>query len=161
SGQRHAPLPVYILPIAAVVAVFSAGLMADARAILDERGLLWLVGVLAVLAFSELGVVLVNWFATLMVLPRALPRLDYSAGIRSGARTLVVVRTMIGDVAGAGSLVDALEVRFLANRDDNLRFALLTDFLDADAETLPGDAAVLDAARRGIDALNARHAGGE
>src|SRR3546814_2158245 len=68
---------------------------------------------------------------------------------------------MIGDVAGARSLVDALEVRFLANRDDNLRFALLTDFLDGDAQVLPGDASVLDEARRGIDALNARHAGGE
>src|SRR3546814_4584310 len=68
---------------------------------------------------------------------------------------------MIGDVAGARSLVDALEVRFLANRDENLRFALLTDFLDAGAQVLPGDAAVLDEARRGIDTLNARHAGGE
>src|SRR3546814_7651506 len=77
------------------------------------------------------------------------------------ARTLVVVPTMIGDVAGARPLVDALEVRFLANRDDNLRFALLTDFLDGDAQVLPGDASVLDEARRGIDALNARHAGGE
>src|SRR3546814_3703884 len=46
-------------------------------------------------------------------------------------------------------------------RDDNLRFALLTDFLDGDAQVLPGDASVLDEARRGIDALNARHAGGE
>src|SRR3546814_19770688 len=68
---------------------------------------------------------------------------------------------MIGDVAGGRPLVDAREVRFLANRDDNLRFALLTDLLDGDAQVLPGDASVLDAARRGIDALNARHAGGE
>src|SRR5690606_40828777 len=96
-----APLPAYILPIAAVVALFSAGLMTDAREILDQRGLLWLVGVLAVVAFSELGVVRVYWFATLMVLTRALPRLDYSTGIPDGARTLVVAPCMIGDVAGA------------------------------------------------------------
>src|SRR3546814_16100359 len=108
-----------------------------------------------------MGVVLVNWVATLLVLARALPRLDFSTGIPGEALTLVVVPTMIGDVAGARSLVDALEVRFLANRDDNLRFALLTDFLDGDAQVLPGDAAVLDEARRGIDTLNARHAGGE
>ena len=35
-------------------------------------------------------------------------------------------------------LVEALEVRFLANRDENLHYALLTDFEDADAEKLPG-----------------------
>src|SRR3546814_4255265 len=102
-----------------------------------------------------------SWLATLLVLPRALPRLDFSSGIPGEARTLVVVPTMIGDVAGARSLVDALEVRFLANRDENLRFALLTDFLDAGAQVLPGDAAVLDEARRGIDTLNARHARSE
>ena len=38
-------------------------------------------------------------------------------------------------------LVEALEVRFLANRDGNLHFALLTDFVDAASATLPGDEA--------------------
>src|SRR3546814_7696934 len=66
SGGRHTPLLAYVVPIAAVVALFATGLISDARAILDQRGLLWLVGVLAVIAFSELGVVLVNWFATLL-----------------------------------------------------------------------------------------------
>src|SRR3546814_10421183 len=88
-----------------------------------------------------------SWLATLLVLPPALPRLDFSSGIPGDARTLVVVPTMIGDVAGARSLVDAIEVRFLANRDENLRFALLTDFLAAGAQLLPGDATVLAAAR--------------
>jgi len=35
------------------------------------------------------------------------------------------------------SLVESLEVRFLANRDDNLHFGLLTDFRDANEETAP------------------------
>ncbi|WP_417473195.1 GH36-type glycosyl hydrolase domain-containing protein [Luteimonas mephitis] len=160
SGPARFPLPAYILPIAAVVTLFTAGLMGDAREILDQRNVLYLVGVLAVIAFSELGVVLVNWFATILTVPRALPRLDYSDGIPPDARTLVVVPSMIGDVESVHALADALEVRFLANRDGNLRFALLTDFLDADAEVLPGDAAVLDEARHAIEALNARHAGG-
>ena len=41
-------------------------------------------------------------------------------------------------------LVEALEVRFLANRDAHLHFALLTDFPDAREETLAGDEALLD-----------------
>src|SRR3546814_9139092 len=71
SGWRHTPLLAYILPIAAVVALFATGLMDDASEILDQRGLLWRVGVLAVIAFSELGVVLVNWHATLLAIGRA------------------------------------------------------------------------------------------
>ncbi|HXH00653.1 MAG TPA: glucoamylase family protein, partial [Xanthomonadaceae bacterium] len=54
---------------------------------------------------------------------------------------------------------EALEVRFLANRDRNLRFALLTDFFDADTASLPDDAPLLQAARSEIECLNARYAG--
>jgi cellobiose phosphorylase len=48
-------------------------------------------------------------------------------------------------------------VRFLANRDDHLHFALLTDFTDAPSEACPADAALLGLARRGIAELNARY----
>ncbi|MFL6591898.1 MAG: glucoamylase family protein, partial [Luteimonas sp.] len=89
-----------------------------------------------------------------------LPRLDFSQGIPDHARTLVVVPTMFGDVKAIASLAEALEVRFLANRDVNLRFALLTDFLDAHTETLPQDAALLEAAEKEISELNTRYAGG-
>ena len=53
-------------------------------------------------------------------------------------------------------------MRFLANRDRNLHFALLTDFLDADQRALPDDDALLDARaarHRGAQrALRDRHA---
>src|SRR3970282_3025265 len=58
------------------------------------------------------------------------------------------------------SLAEALEVRFLANRDSNLHFGLLTDFLDADQEVLPGDAELLAVAQREIQSLNTRYATG-
>ncbi len=161
AGAGHVPLLAYTLPIAAIVALFTLGLVDAAQAELDERGLLWLVGVLCVVAFSELGVVLVNWMATVLATPRALPRLDYSEGIPADARTLVVVPTMLGSLAGVQELVDALEVRYLANRDDHLHFALLTDFLDADQAVLASDAAILDAAQREIEQLNQRHGGGD
>ena len=96
----------------------------------------WLV--LAVVAFSEMGIALVNWAATVLVAPRPLPRMDFSKGIPADSRTLVVVPSMLGSMQGVDSLVEGLEVRFLANRDRHLHFALLTDFLDADQQTLAG-----------------------
>src|SRR5690606_14135746 len=53
-----------------------------------------------------------------------------------------------------------LEVRFLANRDAELRFALLSDFFDAPEQVMPGDAELLAAARQQIRALNDRYADG-
>ena len=52
-------------------------------------------------------------------------------------------------------------MRFLANRDDNLHYALLTDFQDADEETLPADEALALAAFRGIDELNRKYRSSE
>ena len=157
---RRIPLLAYSAPILAIVAFFSAGLLLDARTGLAERGLFWVAALFCVIAFSELGVALVNWVATLLATPRVLPRLDFSLGIPAHARTVVAIPTMFGDVEALESLIEGLEVRFLANRDRNLRFVLLTDFFDADATSLPGDQALLDAAKREIDALNARHANG-
>jgi cyclic beta-1,2-glucan synthetase len=106
---------------------------------------------------SHLAVAIVNWFAPLVVRPRALPRMDFSFGIPSVSRTLVVVPTMLSSTQGIDALAEALEVRFLANRDAHLHFALLTDFLDASAQVLPGDEALLAHARERIEALNRRY----
>jgi hypothetical protein len=45
----------------------------------------------------------------------------------------------------------------MANRDPNLRFALLTDFVDAPGETAESDAAIVDAAVSAVRELNKRH----
>ena len=71
---------------------------------------------LSLVATSQLAVALVNWLLTLLVTPRPLPRMDFSPGIPPSARTLVVVPTMLTSAQGIDDLVEALEVRFLANR---------------------------------------------
>ena len=83
--------------------------------------------------------------------------MDFSKGIPPESSTLVVVPTMLTSPENIGHLADALEVRFLANRDDNLRFGLLTDFRDAPEEKPIGDEALLLLARQGIEALNEKY----
>ena len=65
---------------------------------------------------------------------------------------------MLTSAAGIEHVLDGLEVRYLANRDPCLHFALLTDFVDAAAETLPGDAELVRLAREGIERLNEKYA---
>ena len=83
--------------------------------------------------------------------------MDFSQGIPSELRTLVVVPTMLGNSQNIEELIESLEVRFLANRDDHLHFGLLTDFHDAVEETLPEDERLLRLARQGIEALNDKY----
>jgi len=152
------PLWRYLLPGALVAVAFSLALLWPLHRAALPAALLWPLAALALLAFSELGVALVNWVVTSRVPPRALPRMDLSAGIPPDCRTLVVIPSLLGSTGDADALAEALEVRFLANRDEHLHFALLTDFLDAPQQTMPGDAAVLAQAVRNIELLNLRYA---
>ena len=83
-------------------------------------------------------------------------RMDFSKGIPAECRTLVAVPAMLTSERTVRDLVEQLELRYLANRDDNLRFALLSDFPDAQQETTPGDQRLLALAGREIERLNER-----
>jgi cyclic beta-1,2-glucan synthetase len=109
------------------------------------------------LCASQLAVALMNWLSTLLVKPNLLPRMDYSAGIPEDCRTMVIVPTMLSSVAGVDRLIETLEIHHLANRDEHLHFALLTDFRDAPTEILPGDDILLQRARVGIELLNRKY----
>ena len=148
----------YLLPAALVAMAFSFALLWPLYRAGQPGVLLWPLVALALLAFSELGVALVNWVVTAQVPPRALPRMDLSRGIPADCRTLVVIPSLLGRPADADTLAEALEVRFLANRDEHLHFALLTDFLDAPQQEMPGDAAIVAQAVRQIELLNLRYA---
>ena len=70
---------------------------------------------------------------------------------------MVAVPMLLTDGAEVEEQIERLEVHYLANPDGDLRFALLSDWTDAPAETVPGDDDTLAAAREGIARLNRRH----
>jgi cyclic beta-1,2-glucan synthetase len=119
-----------------------------------------LLALLLALPCSEIAVSLANWFATVDFRPRLLPKLDFRDGLPADCRTMVVVPTLLPDAPSLERLLADLEVRYLANQDAHLHFALLTDFPDAEFEEQPGEAELLRAAADGIAALNARHGQG-
>ena len=83
--------------------------------------------------------------------------MDFSKGIPPESRTLAIVPTMLTSAQNIEDLIEALEVRFLANRDENLHFGLLTDFPDASEEILPEDEPLLLLARQRIEELNEKY----
>jgi cyclic beta-1,2-glucan synthetase len=119
------------------------------------------IGLLACLPASAIGLGLTEAIVTAVLKPRLLPRLDFERGIPPEFRTLVVVPCLIDGPATLATLLAELEVRSLANHDENLYFALLSDFKDASTREHAGDAELLNAALAGIAALNERHGRGE
>ncbi len=141
-----------------LVATFLFVRQAEAVAAVDWR--LIFCAVTFLWGVSQLAVGVLNWLTTLLVSPRLLPRLDYSRGIGRESRTMVVVPTILGSTSGIDVLLETLEIHHLANRDEHLHFALLTDFPDAAAEILPEDQALLQRTRNGITALNRKYNSG-
>jgi cyclic beta-1,2-glucan synthetase len=113
--------------------------------------------VLALIPASDLIVSVVNWDVTHIFPPRLLPKLDLSKGIPNDACTMVVVPVILFDESTIETLIDKLEIAYLANRDEHLYFALLGDFADASTEEVPDDKRILEVAQHGIDILNRRY----
>ena len=118
---------------------------------------IWLLALPLVIGTSALAGALINLLVALTLRPRTLPRLDFSTGIPDQHRTMVIVPTLITKPQDIDNLLEALEIRYLGNRDANLYFALLTDFLDASEQTLPDDEALLVYARSAVETLNATY----
>ncbi|MBC7931053.1 MAG: cyclic beta 1-2 glucan synthetase, partial [Rubrivivax sp.] len=116
--------------------------------------------ILSLIPASDLAVSVLNWDVTHLIAPRLLPSMESEDGIPSAGLTMVVVPTLFTSEAGVRELLEKLEVQHLANRDENLYFALLGDFSDAAQEELDADATLLELAFSGIEELNARHSGG-
>jgi len=155
-GSR-APLFLYAGGILLLTGMCSASLLILAYVNGTTGWILAPVGLIAVFCASYLAVALVNWLVTLWSLPQLLPRMDYSHGIPPELRSLVVIPAMLTHAEDIEKLSEALEVRFLGNRDDHLHFCLLTDFQDAREETLAEDAGLLQLASRQIEALNKKY----
>ena len=153
---RKLPLSLYVGAILLIASIFTAGTL---NAVGVSAGLGWVVGLLLFVGASQLGIGLVNWLTTLLIAPHRLPRMDFSEGISPEFRSLVTIPTMLINPRNIGHLIEALEVRYLANRDENLRFCLLTDFRDAPEQTMPEDESLLQLAAAGIEALNEKHGG--
>jgi hypothetical protein len=96
---------------------------------------------LAAFPMSEVAVAIVNQLVMLLVPPTRLPRMDFRRGVPPTSRTLVVVPVLLPSVHAVKDALAHLETQFLANRDSAIRFALLSDVIDAEAEVMPSDAA--------------------
>jgi hypothetical protein len=110
------------------------------------------------LPVMQCAVDLVNNSVTAILDPDPLPKLDFSNGIPTEYSTLVAVPSLLLNEEQVRSLVCDLEVRFLANRDPHLHYALLTDLPDAVSKPRTNDTDPLaELAIQLIDELNAKY----
>jgi hypothetical protein len=111
---------------------------------------------LLILPATQAATDFLNSLIALLIPPRVLAKLDFSAGIPHSCATMVAVPALLLNEGQVHDLALDLEIRFLANPDPNLYFALLTDCPDCN---LPEDHhdALVDLCRGLIAGLNQRY----
>ncbi|MDO8350888.1 MAG: glucoamylase family protein [Gallionella sp.] len=147
----------YLAPILGLTLLATAVVLVPLKPLVLSDWRLWFFALSGSIGASALAVALVNLFATLILPPHVLPRLDFSRGIPDIHRTMVVVPTLLSQPHEIDELLAAMEIRYLGNRDANLFFALLTDFRDAPQCTLADDDKLLAYARAAVQTLNDRY----
>jgi cyclic beta-1,2-glucan synthetase len=144
------PTAFYLIGIEVITLVIAATLVS----FLPEH-LSYLALILFLLA-TEPAMAFMNLLSTAIVPPRRLPRLDFSGGIPTGYNTMVVIPTLLISDAFVRKLAADLEVRYLANPDRNLSFALLTDFPDAQSPA-DDDTDLVELCSEAIRSLNRQY----
>ena len=104
---------------------------------------------------------LVNTGLTARVPPRILPKMDFKEAIPPAFQTLVVIPGMISDSKSIENLARQLEIHYLSNPQPGLKFALLTDFSDADSQSRPEDEDLLKQALQAIAILDHKYMNNE
>jgi cyclic beta-1,2-glucan synthetase len=109
---------------------------------------------------SQLAIEVVNYLITRLLPPRSLPKMDFEeTGIPDAFRTLVVVPMMLGNEEMIRAEVEKLEIRYLANKEANLRFSLFTDYTDSVSLSTDRDKFLLQTVIASMTELNERHGG--
>ncbi len=147
--------------LALILVVFAAFIIPVIHLSLSEASLLaWIIGIsLSFLPATVLSISLVHWLITLLVSPKQLPALDFSKGIPHDCITAVVVPVIVFEPGEVHEIAERLEIRWLSNPSPRLRFVILSDFGDAEQETLPEDKIIEQELVLTIRNLNKRHGG--
>ncbi|WP_248737628.1 GH36-type glycosyl hydrolase domain-containing protein [Neobacillus rhizosphaerae] len=122
---------------------------------LAVRPISWL-AIVAALMFpvSEWVITIVHEVICKCCRPTPLLRFDFSERLPEEARTMVVMPIIWSSVEEVDDVVKRLLVHYHANRQQNIHFGILADFLDASTESLSSDERIIAHAIEQIDALN-------
>ena len=95
-----------------------------------------------------------NNLFTRLIPVKKIPSMDYLKEVPYEARTFVVMPVIVSSKEQALQYLDRLLSHYLANRQENLYFALLTDYSDAPHIANPDDQLITDALVNRIHELN-------
>ncbi|MBQ6991375.1 MAG: hypothetical protein IJN50_00430 [Clostridia bacterium] len=106
---------------------------------------------------SEVVIQIINNILNKKVKPCLIPKLDFEHGIPKEYSTFVVIPTIVNSKEKVQELMKKLEVYYLANKSENLYFALLGDCTSGQKEVEKVDNEIIEAGIEEVNKLNKKY----
>ena len=115
------------------------------------------IAILSVIPISEIYIQILNYILGKVVKPKLLPKLAFTEGIPQEYSTMVVIPTIINGKEKVEELFKKLEVYYLANKEENIYFALLGDCTSSKNETEEFDEEIIEKGQEEAKRLNEKY----
>lgn len=116
-----------------------------------------IIAIILFIPLSEIVIQLVNYILNKNVKPSLIPKLDFMQGVPKEYSTFVVIPTIVNSKEKVKELMKKLEVYYLANKSDNLYFALLGDSTASKNENEDFDDEIITAGIKEAEELNKKY----
>ena len=122
----------------------------------QTRQIFWsiLLGILLFIPIEVIWVQLGQYVLSKFVKPKIIPKLDYIDGVPEESSTFVVIPTILSSKQKVKQLMERLEVYYMANKSDNIYFALLGDVTAGKNEKELFDEEIIEAGIKEAKRLN-------
>lgn len=130
----------------------------------DRNIFLWkyiLAFIVLIVPCSEIVISILNWSINYLSTPRFVPKMELKDGIDEDNSTVVIIPTIINNKKRAEELVEHMEIYYLANKLDNLYFALLGDLKDSQKEKEDDDDEIIKFTLEQVKKLNKKYSSGK
>lgn len=101
---------------------------------------------------------MVNYILNKITKPSLIPKLNLSKGIPKELSTFVVIPSIIKSKEKVKELIKKLEVYYLANKSENIYFAVLGDASESQNELESFDDEVIETGLEEVEKLNQKYA---
>ena len=145
----------YILTIFALTVLISIGL----TTMLNIKNIyLYLVTfILLLIPSSEISIQLIQYILSKIIKPKLIPKMDFSNGIDSENKTMVIIPTILNSKEKVKNLMNKLEVYYLANKSENIYFTLLGDCTESSKKEEDFDEEVIAEGKKLTSDLNEKY----
>lgn len=116
-----------------------------------------LLGFTSYIPLIEITTKIVNTILSKIVKPKLIPKMDFSDGVPKEYSTFVVIPTIVNSPKKVKSLLRKLEVYYLANKSDNIYFAVLGDCSSSTKKEEEIDQKILETAKIELEKLNQKY----